>query len=42
MTASFSCVIERGERKMVRARGSKMAKNLSEHENVSENIFFPF
>jgi hypothetical protein len=31
ITASFSYITERGEGKMERARGSKMAKNLSEH-----------
>jgi hypothetical protein len=36
----FSYVIERGEGKMERARGSKMAKSLSEHV-VFLKTFFP-
>jgi hypothetical protein len=42
ITPSLSYVTERGEGKMERARGSKTAKSLSEHEKCNWKHFAPF
>jgi hypothetical protein len=42
ITLSFSCVTERVEGKMERARGSKTTKSLCEHVKFNWKHFFPF